>query len=133
MKNMKLKKTFPFLLLLVLGMGLVSFTVLNLNRENAARVMPDNVKAAIDKSCFGCHNTDSQNAKPKEKLDFKKFDSLSKTEKISKLNGIAETVKKGEMPPKKFLERFPDKMLTTDEHKAISKWVKGEIKYLSKN
>jgi len=130
---MKLQRTFPFILLLVLGLGLVSFTVLNLSKESAARVMPDTVKAAIDKSCFGCHNTDSQNPKPKEKLDFKTLDTLSKTEKISKLNGIAETVKKGEMPPKKFLERFPDKKLTPDEQKAIAKWVKGEIKNLMKN
>jgi mono/diheme cytochrome c family protein len=119
--------------LVVIGLGLVSFTVLNLNRESEARVMPDNVKTAIDKSCFGCHNTDSQNAKSKEKLDFKKLDTLSKTEKISTLNDIASVIKKADMPPKKFLERFPDKKLTPDEQKAIAKWVKGEIKNLMKN
>jgi mono/diheme cytochrome c family protein len=129
---MKLKNFFPFLFFIVAGLVLVSFSFLNPVKGTSSGVMPDNVKAAIDKSCFGCHNTDAQNPKPKEKLDFKTLDTLSKTDKISRLNNIAETVKKGEMPPKKFLERFPDKKLTPDEQKAIAKWVKREIKNLMK-
>lgn len=54
--------------------------------------MPDDVKVIIDKSCFGCHNTDSQNDKAKEKLDLKTIDSLDKSKMIHALKEIAETV-----------------------------------------
>jgi mono/diheme cytochrome c family protein len=129
---MKLKNFYLFFILTVMGLGLASFTWMKLSSVDAAGTMPDNVKAIIDKSCFGCHNTDSQNLKSKEKLDFKTLDTLSNTDKTSKLNNIAEMLRKGEMPPKKFLEKFPDKKLTPDEQKAITKWVKVEIKNLMK-
>jgi hypothetical protein len=129
---MKLKNFALFYILLVMGSGLVSFTGMKLSSVNSAGTMPDNVKAVIDKSCFGCHNTDSQNLKSKDKLDFKTLDTLSKIDKINKLNNITEVLKKGEMPPKKFLEKFPDKKLTPDGQKAIAKWVKAEIKNIMK-
>lgn len=91
-------------------------------------VMPDHVKAIIDKSCFGCHNTGSQNEDAKKELDFKKLDSLTMVKKIGTLKSIGETVEKGEMPPKRFLERNPDKKLTDAEVKILTEWVKSESK-----
>ena len=92
--------------------------------------MPENVKAIVDKSCFGCHNTDSRNEDAKEDLDFKTFDSLSKIKKIGALKHIGEVVEKGEMPPKRFLERFPEKELTEEEAKVLTEWVKKEASAL---
>lgn len=92
----------------------------------AAEQMPDNIKAIIDKSCFDCHNSDSRNEDAKEDLDFKTFDKLSKIKKIGALKHIGETVEEGEMPPKRFLERFPDKKLTDEEIKSIIDWVEKE-------
>jgi hypothetical protein len=129
---MKFKNTIIFLFVLTLGLCFVSFTVVNLDKGNAAKEMPGDVKAAIDKSCFGCHNTDAGNAKSKEKLDFKTLDGLSKAARLAKLRGISETIKKGEMPPKGFLERFPDKKLTPEEAKSVTKWADAEVKKLLK-
>ncbi len=100
--------------------------------ETKAPVMPDNVKAVIEKSCFGCHNTDSKNDKAKEKLDLKTFDTLGKKEMIHALGEIAETVEENEMPPAKFLEKFPDKKLTDAEKKILIDWAKSEGKALMK-
>ena len=94
--------------------------------------MPDNVKALIEKSCFGCHNTDSKNDKAKEKLDLKTFNALGKKEMIHALGEIAETVEENEMPPAKFLEKFPDKKLTDAEKKILIDWAKSEGKALMK-
>ena len=94
--------------------------------------MPDNVKAIIEKSCFGCHNTDSKNDKAKEDLDFKAFDSLSKPQMIHALKEIGETVKENEMPPAKFLEKNPDKKLTDAEKKILLDWASSEAKSLMK-
>ncbi|MBN1985138.1 MAG: heme-binding domain-containing protein [Prolixibacteraceae bacterium] len=92
--------------------------------------MPENIKAIVDKSCFGCHNTDSQNEDAKEELDFKTFDTLSKVKKVGALRHIAEVVEEGEMPPKRFLERFPDRKLTEEEAKVLTEWVKKEAEAL---
>lgn len=94
--------------------------------------MPDDVKTLIDKSCFGCHNTDSKNDKAKEKLDLKTIDSLDKTKMIHALKKISETLEEGEMPPAKFLEKFPDKALTDAEKKTLMSWAKNEAKSLMK-
>lgn len=100
--------------------------------ETKAPAIPDNVKAVIEKSCFGCHNTDSKNDKAKEKLDLKTFDALGKKEMIHALGEIAETVEGNEMPPAKFLEKFPDKKLTDAEKKILIDWAKSEGKALMK-
>ena len=100
--------------------------------ETKAPAIPDNVKAVIEKSCFGCHNTDSKNDKAKEKLDLKTFDALGKKEMIHALGEIAETVEENEMPPAKFLEKFPDKKLTDAEKKILIDWAKSEGKALMK-
>lgn len=100
--------------------------------DSKAPAMPDNVKAVIEKSCFGCHNADSKNDKAKEKLDFKAFDSLSKPKMIHAIKEIEETVAENEMPPAKFLERFPDKKLTDAEKKILLDWASSEAKALMK-
>lgn len=95
--------------------------------------MPDNVKAAIDKSCFGCHNSESTNKKSRDALNFDTFDELGRVRKITKLRDIAETVNKGEMPPAEFLEKYPDKKPTEEEVKSIISWSKSEIDAVIKN
>lgn len=97
-----------------------------------APAMPDNVKAIIEKSCIGCHNTDSKNDKAKEALDMKTMESLSKQKMIHALKEIGETLEENEMPPAKFLEKFPDKKLTDAEKKILLDWASSEAKSLMK-
>ncbi|MEN8115804.1 MAG: heme-binding domain-containing protein [Bacteroidota bacterium] len=94
--------------------------------------MPDDVKAVIEKSCFGCHNTGSKNEDAKEALDFKKLDKLSKIQKIGAYKKIGDTIEEGEMPPKKFLEKYPDRKLTDKEKKLLIEWSKKEAEALVK-
>ena len=92
--------------------------------------MPENVKSIIDNKCMGCHNTDSRNDKAKEKLDFKTMDGLAKIKKIGTYKHIVEALEKNEMPPEKFLARFPEKKLSEDEAKLIMDWAKKEASSL---
>ncbi len=94
--------------------------------------MPDNVKAIVESSCIGCHNTDSKNDKAKDKLDFKTIESLSKIKMISAYKDIQETIEKNEMPPKKFLEKYPDRALSEDQKKMLIEWAKKEAESLVK-
>lgn len=126
---MNKKRMFP---LVLISFMFVSFMVSASNNpgKTKAEPMPENVKAIIDKSCFGCHNSDSKNDKAKEKLDFKSMDSLALMKKIVAYKEIHEVMEKNEMPPEKFLERFPDKKVSDDEKKILMDWAKKEMETL---
>jgi len=128
-------KTIKFPLIpmaIVICMVIFSFSYGLTAKTGTGKELPAGVKAAIDKSCYGCHNSVSGNQKATEKLDFKSLDSLSRAQKIAKYKAISETIKNGEMPPKRFLDKNPDRKLTTDEAKSITNWYSGEIKELLK-
>lgn len=125
------KKSVSFLAALFFS-ATVTVSATETSSDAKAPAMPDNVKSIIEKSCFGCHNTDSKNDKAKEGLDFKKFDSLSKQQMIHALKEIGETIEENEMPPAKFLEKFPDKKLTDTEKKVLLDWAKSEAKAIMK-
>lgn len=111
--------------------SMVAFSAENPSETKAVK-MPDDVKAIIDKSCFGCHNNDSKNDKAKEKLNLSTFDSLTKNKMIAGLKEIAEVVEENEMPPAKFLEKYPDKKLTDAEKQVLMNWANNEAKGLMK-
>ena len=75
-------------------------------------MMPDNVKAVVEKSCFDCHTSSSKNKFSKMKLDFDKMDKLSTIKMISAYTKIGEAIEEDDMPPGKYLNKFPDKKLS---------------------
>jgi hypothetical protein len=129
---MKNKSLFPGILILFLFVTIVVFASDKPTAENSPKI-PENVKAIIDKSCFGCHNTSSRNEDAKEDLDFKKLDGLSFIKKISAYKHIGEVVEENEMPPKRFLEKKPEKKLTDKEKEILIAWAKKEAETLVKS
>jgi uncharacterized membrane protein len=120
-----------FMVLFISGILIThSFTMV---QPQGTTRLPENVKAIIDKACFSCHNTESTNDDAKEALDFNTLNELRKVRMITKLRDIAETVNKDEMPPKRFLEKFPEKRLTDIEKQALITWTKTETDRLIKN
>jgi len=95
-------------------------------------LIPEGITTIMDKSCFGCHNNESSNDKAKEKLLIDKMTELSKAKLVAKLDGIAEAVGKNEMPPEKFLAKYPDKALTKEEAKQLLDWAKAASEELMK-
>lgn len=94
--------------------------------------IPTDIQEIFDKSCFGCHNTDTQNEKGKKKLMIDKLANLSKAKLVGKLDGIAETVKENEMPPEKFLKKYPDNKLTEEEAQKLIDWANNSADELMK-
>jgi mono/diheme cytochrome c family protein len=84
--------------------------------------IPDDIQNIFDKSCFGCHNTDSKSDKAKKKLLIDQMHELSKAKLVATLGDIKDVMEEGEMPPKKFLDKYPDKALTEEEAKKIKEW-----------
>lgn len=102
------------------------------NPENNKYEVPENVQAIIDKSCYACHNTDSKNEKGKKKLnwDFMK-DGYKKYKVIAKLSEIEEILQKNEMPPEKFLAKYPDKKLSDKDRETMIEWARTTAKKMS--
>jgi uncharacterized membrane protein len=126
---MRNKRFFPILLVVFLFASFLASATVIPTKTKAVN-MPDDVKAIIENKCFGCHNTDSKNDKAKEKLDLKTIDSLTSPKMISALKDIAEVIDENEMPPAKFLEKYPDKKLTDAERKTLMDWANKEAKAL---
>lgn len=84
--------------------------------------IPEDVTAIMDKSCFGCHNTEAKSDKAKKNLLIDKMGTLSPVKLVGKLGEISDVVKENEMPPEKFLAKYPDKKLTEDERKRLFEW-----------
>ncbi len=90
--------------------------------------IPDNVKAVVDKKCYGCHNANSKNEKAKGKLDWDVVDKMKKSKRMAAMDKISEMLAKGEMPPKKFLENKPEGALTEEELATLVEWSAGKKK-----
>ena len=123
------KRFYPIMLVVFLFISYASSATNNPAKAKTVK-MPDDVKAIIDKSCFGCHNSESQNEKGKDKLNLSTFDTLTKNKMIANYRKMAETLEENEMPPAKFLEKFPDKKLTDAEKKILIDWANKEAKAL---
>ena len=130
---MNKRNLFPGMLVAVLLLSTFGFKIGNNLAKSTSNEMSEEVNAVIQNKCFGCHNTDSKNDKAKDKLDFKVLESLGGPDKVHALRDISDVLKDEEMPPKKFLERYPDKALTKEEHKLLTKWAKEEAKNAMKN
>lgn len=93
--------------------------------------IPDNVSTILDNSCMGCHNSESQNDKGKKKLSFDKLNDLQGYKAIGKLTDIAEVVVEGDMPPKKFLTKYPERALSAEDQEILVNWAKETAKGIS--
>ncbi len=106
----------------------------NIIPEEGGLNMPVDVKAIIDNSCYGCHNTDSKNEDGKEELNFDYFGSeYSNIKSAGKLKEIATLTKDGDMPPSKYLEHNPEKALDDNQKALINDWARMEAKKYKAN
>ena len=112
----------------VLTGSILTSSQLNGDEGESKLDMPENVHAVIEKSCMGCHNSMSQNQKAKDKLNFTTFNELTEIKKIKTLREIVEVLEEKKMPPKKFIDRHPDKNLTEEEEILLKKWAEKEAK-----
>ena len=120
-----------------LGLTIMSFVPENTEPSKSDNIQTSNMevvpnaKEIIDNKCYGCHNSESKNKKGKKKLSFDTFDKLSIYKQIGKYEGIHETITEGEMPPEKFLAKYPNKALTNQEKEILINWATTKGKELA--
>lgn len=137
---MKTNRSKLFVIVPVVTIAFIMLTAFGLYDSNSTGnipaeetiVIPEDVQGILDNSCFGCHNAESTSDKAKKKLMLDELTSLSKAKLVGKLADIAETVEENEMPPKKFLDNYPDKALTDDEAKRLKEWADNTAEDLMK-
>ena len=116
---------------LVLGTSLMLFSFKNdtTNDYTATTTedvidIPKNIQEIIGNKCMGCHSDETKPGKSKTKINFDKLTNgeYSKGKVISKLDKIVKILGKDKMPPTKFLAKYPDKKLTSEESKSLTDW-----------
>ena len=133
-----MKKTLIFILavaalfLILTAFQTASHTAAGVAVSGDEFAVPEDVSAIFDKSCFGCHNVESQAEKAQKKLLIDQLGDLSKAKLVGKLGEIGEVVQKNEMPPEKFLAKYPDKALTEEEAKRLVEWTESAANDLLK-
>lgn len=130
---MKRRNTITGLFLTFMFSTLLASAVESPKNDKITYKMPHKVKAVFENKCFGCHNNDSRSDKAKDKLNFDKLSDLTKVDKLGTFNHIKQVLDEGKMPPKKFLEKHPEKGLTAEETLELTNWVKKESTALLKN
>lgn len=98
--------------------------------QDAAQALPEDVAAIFENTCKGCHSSESSNVKAKTKLNFSNWSEMSDAKKVGKIEKIADVVKAGDMPPAKFLEKYPERALKQEQKDVIAQWAASESKKL---
>ncbi len=90
-------------------------------------VFPAEVHSVLKKSCFDCHSDEAKKILSKSKLNFDKLDELSEVKMIATLKKVEREIKEDKMPPKKYIQKNPEKNMTEDEKTMIFEWIKTEL------
>ncbi len=85
-------------------------------------VIPAKVQQVIDQSCYGCHHSGAKSEKAMKALNFDKLTKLTKFKLVGKLQDMADVVSDGDMPPKKFLAKHPEKGLSEKQKNLLINW-----------
>ena len=98
--------------------------------QDQPALFPEDISTIFETSCYDCHGEAGSNAKAKTKLNYGKWADMSAAKKVGKIEKIAEVVKKGDMPPGKYLEKKPEAKLNQEQVEAITKWASDETSKL---
>jgi hypothetical protein len=138
MKNLNL----PAIVLVISVIGLMAFIYPSrpsernnnfLPQERVASPFPENIAKILENSCFDCHSDASSNEKALAKMNLSKWNDLSAAKKVGRLQDIQDILKKGDMPPAKYVAKYPDRAPTKDQKDIIIKWAEEESNKLLGN
>ncbi len=130
-------KKLPIIVCLTLFMGLASedvfaqqqgpekTKVLLADSTQLLAAYPMDVLTIITNKCLGCHSPSGRSDKAKDALQWVQLQYFDRADLIAKLDEIQEVLEKGEMPPAKMIERFPNLKLTDAEVTLMRDWAES--------
>lgn len=101
--------------------------------------VPDSIRIILANACYDCHSNNTRYPwyatvqpiswlmashinKGKEELNFSEFGNYSARRKISKMNGIANSIKDDNMPLRSYKLMHKNAQLSSDEKRLIFTW-----------
>ena len=90
-------------------------------KKDAVSTIPAEINVLLKSACMTCHSNEGRD-KPKAKVNFSVWEQYNPTEKSMLAASMTDEVKKGSMPPKRFLESHPEAALTESQIDQIVKW-----------
>ncbi len=103
-------------------LGLLSINAV-LSGEQSPKPIPDDVMKILNNSCGKCHNQGGSGA-ALANLNFTKWDNYDAVKQAKKAEAICRTITSGKMPPKSFVKKNPQVVLTEDQKIFICTWSK---------
>lgn len=91
---------------------------------------PEDVAKILETSCYDCHINEASNSKAKMKLNFSKWNELSDSRKVARLDGICKEIQKGDMPPSKYVSKNPAAAMSAEQKETVCNWTGEETKKL---
>jgi hypothetical protein len=125
--------TFLAIMAFTIPVNIFSGNQVNPPQEKVVSPFPENVAKVLETSCYDCHGETSSNAKALGKLDFSKWNDLKASQKVGKMQDIIDVVKKGDMPPAKYVTHYPDRAPTQEQKDIVIKWANEESDKLMGN
>ena len=95
-------------------------------QEKVVSPFPENVVKIFQNCCFDCHGEASSNEKALAKMDLSKWNELSNSKKVGRMQDIIDILKKGDMPPAKYAAKYPDRAPSQEQKDIIIKWAQKE-------
>jgi hypothetical protein len=84
----------------------------------------DTVQDLLKNACYDCHSNNTKHIRQgKEELNFSEFGSYSPRKQLSKLNGIANSIRDDIMPLSSYKLMHKNAALSTYEEELLIKWV----------
>jgi len=120
-----MKQFIPIFSVMVSGIILIYlFTAASITApSDEVFIIPDSVRKILEKSCIECHNSRSKNKRALKKLDFDELNNIKTYQIIGKMVNVAEVVVNNDMPPRRFIKKYPGKALTYKDRQIIVNWV----------
>jgi hypothetical protein len=91
-------------------------------RQQVGITFPADVKAVIDKKCYGCHSKDGRSEEAKQDLLWDSIPLYPKERQIAVLDDIVEMLEKGKMPPKEIIEKYPEAAISPEQSALLKGW-----------
>jgi hypothetical protein len=83
--------------------------------------IPENLMQIFTNSCMPCHSSEGKGVSV-SMLNFNEWSKYSAKKKAKKAGAICKVITKGSMPPAKFIEANPEKIVAVTQTEMICKW-----------
>ncbi len=83
--------------------------------------LPPGVSKIIANSCLDCHSSGGSKMAISH-VNFSEWDNYPAEKKAVKAADMAKIINSGKMPPKRYKESHPEKVLTPTDVETIAKW-----------